>query len=118
MIGRHMPESDGRTLMLRAFVDGPPDDGMIQGRFDTKSRLCPRSEAWATEDGRVCLCDAAYESGYDAAIMHAKAAIEPLLVAASDALNASYHSEAWAKATVRNRLSDELNRLRKVGLRK
>lgn len=115
MIGRHMPcESDGRTLMLRAFVDGPPDDGMIQDRFDTKLRLCPRGETWATEDGRVCLCDAAFEAGYDAAIIRAKAAIEPLLVAVSDAINASYHSEAWAKATVRNRLSDELNRLRKA----
>ena len=110
--GRHMPDKtndcdDG----LRAFVDGPPNEGMIQDRFDTKLRLVPRGEAWQTEDGRVCLCDAAFESGYDAAIIHAKQTIEPLLTAARDALNASYHSEAFARATVRNRLADELQRL-------
>ena len=105
MIDRHNRDDE-----LRGFVDGPPSEGMIQDRFDTKQRLQPRGEAWRTDNGRECLCDAAFESGYDAAIIQAKQTIEPLLTAARDVLNASYHSEASAKATARNRLADELRR--------
>ena len=115
-MGRYMPDkkTDDPNDGLRGFVDGPPSEGMIQDRFDTKLRLVPRGEAWQTEDGRECLCDAAFESGYDAAIIHAKQTIGPLLTAARDALDASYHNEAWAKATVRNRLADAIRRLEMI----
>jgi len=80
MIGRHMPdETNPRYGRLRAFVDGPASEGMIQDRFDAKLRLAPHGERWATDASRVVLCDAAFESGYDAAVIHAKSVIGDLV---------------------------------------